>query len=139
MKSFSDEMSILMQLNLSAIKASKRLDRALSLHGLSFNEFLIMHFLVQANQQTTSRIELAESLGITPSGITRMLNPMEKNRIIKKESNPRDARVSLVKLTEAGATLYSDCFTSFKLQASTMLPDLRQYQAETVLTFLKSV
>ena len=139
MSALTNEMSILMDLHLNAIKMGKKLDRALSLHGVSFNEFLIMLFLSAANQHTTSRIELAELLGITASGITRLLNPMEKNGIVEKQSNPRDARVSLVKLTTSGFSLYQDCFRTFELQSADMLPEMRQYQADTVLAFLKSI
>jgi len=139
MKSFTEPMSILAELNLTAVRMAKKLDRGFSVHGISFNEFLIMHFLTQSQQATLSRIELAESLGITASGITRMLNPMEKNHLVDKQSNPRDARVSLVKLTDTGKKLYAEAFNSFEHQAQSLLPDIRQYQAETLLAFLSKL
>lgn len=136
MNTFTESMILLTQLSLTAVRLNKKLDRSLAVHGISFNEFLIMHFLAQANLNTLSRIELAESLGITASGITRMLNPMEKNHIVEKQSLARDARVSLVKLTDTGSKLYKDAFVSFQHNAQSLLPEVRQYQAETVLGFL---
>lgn len=49
------------------------------------------------------RIDLADSVGLSPSAVTRLLAPMEKPGLVEKEANPRDARVSLVKLSTAGA------------------------------------
>ncbi|GAB5379983.1 MAG: hypothetical protein Alis3KO_15270 [Aliiglaciecola sp.] len=135
----SESMSLLAALQLAAVKASKRLDRCLSLHGISFNEFLALHFLSEAHLNTLNRTEIAEYLGITASGATRLLNPMDKNHLVEKQSNPRDARVSLVKLTETGKQVYKDAFTSFQHSAESMLPEARQYQIETVLSFLNKL
>lgn len=137
--SFSESMSLLVALHLSSVKSSKRLDRSLSVHGISFNEFLVLHFLTVAHKQTLNRTEIAENLGITASGATRLLNPMDKNHLVEKQSNPRDARVSLVKLTDTGEQIYKDAFTSFQHTSESMLPEARQYQIETVLTFLNKI
>ena len=41
-------------------------------------------------------------MGLTASGVTRILAPMEKIGLIKKETAQRDARVSFVAITPAG-------------------------------------
>ncbi|MDZ7871614.1 MAG: MarR family transcriptional regulator [Rheinheimera sp.] len=51
--------------------------------------------------QTRRRSDLVELVGLSPSGITRLLLPLEKIGRVEKERNPRDARVSLVILSEA--------------------------------------
>lgn len=137
--SFSESMSLLVSLQLASTKASKRLDRCLSLHGISFNEFLVLHFLNHVNLKTLNRTEIAEQLGITASGVTRLLNPMEKIHLLEKQSNPRDARVSLVRISETGEQIYKDAFTSFQHAAESMFPEARQYQVETVLSFLNKI
>ena len=48
------------------------------------------------------RVELAERVGLTASGVTRMLGPMEKIGLVVKKATLRDARVSLVELTPSG-------------------------------------
>jgi hypothetical protein len=53
-----------------------------SLNGISFNEFIIMYTISQARDGKMRRVELAESMGLTPSGITRLLLPMEKIGLI---------------------------------------------------------
>ena len=48
------------------------------------------------------RIDLAEKIGLTASGVTRILLPMEKVGFIRKEVNKEDARSSLVILASGG-------------------------------------
>ena len=82
-------------IELSALHSSvlKRIESQLSIHGISFTEFLVMHRLSAAPSKTLRRIDLAESVGLSASGVTRVLKPMEKIHLVEKESNPRDARV----------------------------------------------
>jgi len=115
---------ILISLALLQAKLLKQIDNQLSLHGISFSEFLVMHHLNNAPGKTMRRIDLAEKIGISASGITRLLNPMEKIKLVQKEINPRDARVSLVKLSEVGEQIYSEAAVSFEQSADYILKPL---------------
>lgn len=63
----------------------------------------MLRHLLGAPDRRLRRVDLAELLGLTPSGIARMLAPLEKLGHVARESDPRDARVALVTLTDAGA------------------------------------
>ena len=80
----------------------------LSMHGISLGDFMILYLLHQAPGEKMRRVDLAEKLGLTASGITRILLPMEKIGLISRESSQRDARVSYVVLTAAGRRIYED-------------------------------
>ncbi|WP_144211026.1 MarR family winged helix-turn-helix transcriptional regulator [Shewanella donghaensis] len=108
----SDSLSIAFELSSSFGQFNKKIDRALSVHGISFTEFMVMHQLAQAPNKVISRIQLADAINLTASGVTRLLLPMEKNGLVEKEKNSRDARVSLVKLTDTGNTLYQDALAT---------------------------
>jgi DNA-binding MarR family transcriptional regulator len=97
-----------------SILLNKRMDTCLSVHGLSFTEFVIIHKLYSAKGGSLSRIGLADSVGLTASGVTRLLAPMTKNNITLKIVNPKDARQSLVGLTSAGSELYKNALSSFE-------------------------
>jgi DNA-binding MarR family transcriptional regulator len=105
-------------------KIQKRIGGALSLHGIGLSEFLVLHQLFIAPEQTMRRVDLAEQVGLTPSGITRLLNPMEKIGLIEKENNPRDARVSLVALSIAGKRVYQEAQVSFQHASTTLFEQL---------------
>lgn len=66
------------------------------------NEFMILFYLNNAPENKMRRIDLADKLGFTASGITRVLLPMEKIGLVKKEKHDYDARISLVILSPAG-------------------------------------
>ena len=111
----------------------KNVDRALSVHGISFSEFQVMRQLSTAPGMTMRRIDLAESVGLTASGVTRLLNPMEKIGLVEKESAPRDARVSLVKLSKAGGKLLEDATASFEMAAESLFKHLNDKQISKLI------
>jgi len=73
---------------------SKRLDAGLGWPG--FNDLIVLYYLSKAENQKLRRIDLAEKVWLTASGVTRLLLPMEKIWLISKETNLDDARVSYV-------------------------------------------
>ncbi|WP_120510989.1 MarR family winged helix-turn-helix transcriptional regulator [Photobacterium salinisoli] len=114
----------------------KSIDRKLSAHGISMSEFLVLHQLYAAAEQSMSRVALAETVGLTASGVTRLLNPMEKNHLVEKEKNSRDARVSLVKLTQTGVEIYQDALVSFNHGTEAMTDRLTSAQLTQLLTLI---
>ncbi|RKF34805.1 MarR family transcriptional regulator [Sphingobacterium siyangense] len=99
---------------------TKKFD-GLSLHGLSLTDFMILHILSQASGNRLRRIDLAESTGLTASGITRIISPMEKMGLVVKEHNDRDARVSYVKLTAAGDRIFKEATVTAEHIANKLL------------------
>ncbi|GAB5465858.1 MAG: hypothetical protein Kapaf2KO_12940 [Candidatus Kapaibacteriales bacterium] len=90
-------------------KSVKSLDMCLSIHGISFSEFNILDYIYSRNSDIgVTRVELADNLAFSASGITRLLQPMEKIGLVGKKSSDRDARKSLVYITEAGKKIYND-------------------------------
>lgn len=117
-------------------KLQRRLDNQLSIHGISFNEYLILKRLYDAPEHLLRRIELAELIGVTASGVTRLLAPMEKNRLIEKRANPRDARVSLVMLSSGGQALFENAQVVFQQSAQQHTNNLTERQLETLSELL---
>ena len=95
-------------LRLARVQATvvRRLDAVLGgHHGLSFGDFMLLHHLSKAPGGRLRRVDLAERLGLTASGVTRSLLPLEKIGLVTRESDPRDARVGYAVLTPAGVEL----------------------------------
>jgi len=134
-----NELTFLFQFSKLHTKLVKNLDCLLSYHGVSFTEYMIMHNLHEAPKRTMSRIQLAESVGITASGVTRLLAPMEKNRITERESNPRDARMSLVKLSKAGERLYRESTVSFNDGAKSITNKFNDVQLQQMIKLLNVI
>ena len=75
-----------------------------TLGGLGFNEFLIMYHLASARDGQLRCIDLASKVGLTASGVTRLLLPMEKVGYIKRHVNSQDARERFISLAPGGKT-----------------------------------
>jgi DNA-binding MarR family transcriptional regulator len=74
----------------------------LTAHGLTLNDYEVLLRLHRADDQMMRRVDLATSVLLTASGITRLLDGLERAGLVEKASCAEDARVSYAKLTEAG-------------------------------------
>lgn len=135
--SLSQNAEIVVALSGLQSQLLKRVDYQLSIHGISFTEFLVMHNLNKAPKKTMRRIELAESIGLSASGVTRLLLPMEKIGLVGKEANPRDARVSLVKITKAGAKIYKESEASFNQTTESLISPLTDSQQNKFIDIIR--
>ena len=131
--------SLMLQQTYISTLLNKKVDGCLSVHGLSFTEFIIMHKLHSSLAGSLSRISLADSIGLTGSGVTRLLAPMTKNNIVQKVVNSRDARQSKVGLTDAGKELYKDALNSFEHSCSSIFSLLDKSEVEQLLGLLNKI
>ena len=84
----------------------RRFDSILgNLHGLSFGDYQLLYHLQRSPGARLRRIDLAERLALTASGITRSLMPLEKIGLVARQADARDARVGYAVITEAGQAL----------------------------------
>lgn len=109
----SESLDFCLRLTRAYAVLTRRMDNALSsVHGLSFSDFMVLYHLHHAAGGRLRRIELAERLGLTASGVTRTLLPLEKLGLVAREPDPRDARVGYAVLTRAGQRLFSNALVS---------------------------
>jgi DNA-binding MarR family transcriptional regulator len=71
-------------------------------HGLTINDYGCLLLLSRAGEEGMRRIDLANELQLSPSGITRLLDRLEAQGFVGKGACAEDARVSYAILTEEG-------------------------------------
>jgi DNA-binding MarR family transcriptional regulator len=71
-------------------------------HGLTLNDYEVLLRLSHAPDRRLKRVELAQSVLLTPSGITRLLDGLEAQGCVEKASCPGDARITYAVLTDSG-------------------------------------
>ena len=71
-------------------------------HGLTLNDYEVLLHLSRAEDYRMRRVDLAQSVLLTASGITRLLDGLERSGLVCKETCRSDARVSYAKLTDEG-------------------------------------
>ncbi len=109
---------------------SRRLDA--SLNGISFNEFIILYHLSNAPELKMRRGELAERIGFTASGITRLLLPMEKIGLVSRLTDERDGRVSFVALAPGGKMKLEEGLERAEIIMEDMVPDAAGKKIESL-------
>jgi DNA-binding MarR family transcriptional regulator len=71
-------------------------------HGLTLNDFEALYVLSRAEGGRLKRVELAQRLLLSPSGITRLLEGLERARLCRRTTCPTDLRVAYAELTPEG-------------------------------------
>src|SRR4051812_1097017 len=101
----SDQTSIAVFSRL--LRAHSALSRELSArlvteHGLTINDYEALLRLAHADEHGMKRVALAEQLMLTPSGVTRLLDGLERDGWVRKGSCDSDARITYAVLTDEG-------------------------------------
>ena len=120
-------------------KTNAVLARRFSSQGLGFGDIAILYAISQTPNEKIRRIDLANQLGLTASGVTRILLPLEKIGVVKREANERDARVSLVALTSAGKTLLTDSLQSAEVVCDDLIPSSKTKKLEELANILEEI
>jgi DNA-binding MarR family transcriptional regulator len=84
----------------------------LGAHGLTLNDFEVMLHLSFEEERKLRRVDLAERVLLTASGITRLLDGLERAGYVTKSDCSSDARVTYAVLTEAGLEKLRDASTA---------------------------
>jgi DNA-binding MarR family transcriptional regulator len=74
----------------------------LATHGLTINDYDVLAQLNRAPEQALKRVDLVESVLLTPSGITRLLKGLEAAGWVSNRPCAEDARVTYAVLTPLG-------------------------------------
>jgi DNA-binding MarR family transcriptional regulator len=101
-------LNTLFDLSLARTHLARDVDHSLSLHGISLSDLAILRELRREPTGKLRRSDLAERLGITPSGVARQVAPLERMGLVDRESHERDARLALVVLTETGTSIVDE-------------------------------
>lgn len=105
----NQEQALALTFSASWNRLERRLDKSLgAIRGISLAEYRLLRALGDAPASQASRVDLADAVGLTPSGVTRALRPMEKLSIVSTVKSKRDARLAIAALTPAGRVLLDD-------------------------------
>ena len=111
---------------------TKQIDNSLGmLHGIGLTEFMVLSQLMDSPKKHMRRIDVAEAVG--------HMIPMEKIGLIEKEVNPRDARVSLDKISAVGETKLPVATTTLNERSEQIFDRLDKKQLEEFLKLLNLI
>ncbi|WP_131737662.1 MarR family winged helix-turn-helix transcriptional regulator [Actinomadura roseirufa] len=93
---------------LAALQAriEDEIERALQeRHGLSVNEFCLLHYLAEPGGRHTRMQQLAARLVLSQSATTRLVSRLEKRGLVTRVLSEEDRRGIYAEATEAGRAL----------------------------------
>ncbi len=134
MKNLSPSLKLFLNIAIVQTTASRRFDGRLG--GLSLTEFIILFHLANAPHGKMRRVDLAEYTGLTASGITRLLAPMEKIGLVKREADAQDARVSFVSIAAGGKRMLEESIENAEEMAARLLSLAKKDEIETASRLL---
>ena|SRR5260221_7790943 len=76
--------------------------RLIAEHGLTMSDYEALLHLSHAEHCSMRRVDLAERMLLSPSGITRLLDGLEREGWVAKGACSSDARVTYAVLTDEG-------------------------------------
>ena len=128
------ELEFLLNLSKLNSKIYRKLDA--SLWWIWFNDFIVLYYLNQSIDKKLRRIDLAEKVWLTASGVTRLLLPMEKIWLVSKEVNQFDARVSYVVLAKWWETKLEEAMERINFVLAEIMPNSLKSELEKTTTLL---
>ena len=105
----SEDVCVRIESWVSFLRAHSAITRQLNAdllteHGLTLNDYEVLLCLAGAPDGMLRRVDLAQTVILTASGITRLLDGLERAGYVEKARCESDARVSYAKLTAEGRT-----------------------------------
>jgi DNA-binding MarR family transcriptional regulator len=106
-------------------------------HGLTINDYEALLRLSRAEGERMRRVDLADDLLLTASGVTRLLDGLERSGYVKKGSCESDARVTYAVLTRRGRRKLEEASESHIAQVRALFEErLTSQQLDTLADLL---
>lgn len=134
----TEHTSMIFSLLAAAGRIERRFDRKISMtSGISFTEYRLLKALQTEHDGIATRVDLANTINLTPSAVTRALKPLEKIGYINAEKSARDARQSLASLSSAATVVLAN--SDKLIQDEIALLQLQPEMHSAVAEFLSSL
>ena len=91
-----------------------------------------------SERRQCSMQEIAGSLGITKSGVTSLVNRLEKQRYVARQRSPEDGRVCCVTVTQSGRELVKAINQQNKKRIDRIMAKIDPTLQEVIETALRS-
>lgn len=106
-------------------------------HGLTINDYEALQVLSCAEERRLKRVDLARRLVLTPSGVTRLLEGLERAGLVERTACSSDLRVVYAQLTDAGLAKVREVSCGHEGSIRTMFEEhLSPAQIEQLAAFL---
>ena len=108
-KNGSENRKVLYSMTILWNKISTRMDAVLSEFKLNVSKFNILMIIKHIGKEDgIQQNEISKRLLVTPSNITKLLDKLENDGMITRNSKKEDRRVKLIKITKSASKLLDE-------------------------------
>lgn len=117
----------------------KQYDHLFERYGLTETKFIILMFLYQEPNHQLLPSDLSKKLGSTRATVTKVINGLERNSWIIKQSSSLDKRSVIVQLTREGKELIEKFLPENYRAVSLIMSTLNTTEQEELVSLLNKI
>jgi DNA-binding MarR family transcriptional regulator len=134
----STPMEVIGRISRLSALIQRELERVFAQHGLAGGDFDVLATLRRSGEPLTPG-ELSRSMMVTTGGMTKLLDRLEAQGLIRREANPRDRRGRLIVLTHDGRALIDRAVEAHLQNEQRLLADLSESEREDLAALLREL
>jgi len=127
----------------SILQAANYVDRSCSpvfdQHGITSQQFNVLRILQGAGMEGLPTLDIAERMIEQAPGITRLLDRLERKKLVRRERPPDNRRQVLCYITKPGLDLLQELDTPFRNRVNQALHRLDESELEELIRLLTVV
>ncbi len=133
----TDQPDVMRTLGSTVRAIRARFDRALQTMGLRLGQYQVLRALWECDGMTPR--EIAAELGVEMPTVTRTVQRMLRDGLVRREANPGDARSVRIYLTARSAELRERVTHLKDAQTAVALQGLRPQQLQVLVELLERI
>ena len=123
----------------TAIKTvTKDFNKRMEKHGSTRIQWTALYFLLKADKPMSQK-ELAVLMNVQDPSLARLIDRMERDQLLRRIENPRDKRVKILELTEAGRSKAEALMPYGQEFSDLLLEDITDEEVEIFQKVLKKM
>jgi DNA-binding MarR family transcriptional regulator len=130
------DFSVLSALLEASDTISKYMSVYLNDFGLTASKFNTLQALKGEPTRTVTQNELGSMLTVTGASITGVLDRLERDRLVARETHPTDRRANVVRLTDEGETLIQNAADLHAIRMQELLSVLDEAEKNQLVALL---
>ncbi|WP_291633170.1 MarR family transcriptional regulator [Clostridium sp.] len=130
-------LKALIALSRSSHSVHKREYKTIKEGGLTVSQFAVLEILYHKGDLRVS--EILDKILSTGGNMTVVIDNLVKGNLVKRCTDPKDRRVSLISITEEGRNLISDIFPKHLENINEIFSNLTYEEKKNLISLLKKL
>lgn len=113
-------------------------EHILAPYQLSGGRFMLL-FLLRSLPAGLMPSEISQQLGVTQATVSGLINGLEKQELLKRETHQKDGRSFVIKITDKGTALIEEIFPQWYPKLAEFWGQFSQEEIQTIRSLLEKM